>query len=438
MKRNGDIIIGYELNDSYAQISYMSVGDAEPETATAVLGSEMFNIPVALYKKPNSNSWLYGKEALKSAEEFSADDGADLPIITRLLDLAVTGTQLNINDEPIDPIALLALFIKRSLSVLTIQVNMNNIAAFMFTVPALTPRIVAVMDQVAETLDFKPMCIYLQSYRESIYQYVIHQAEELYKHQVLLFDYTSHMKMYRLEANRRTTPIVVFINKENYPSLYYRTEPTDKMKQEWDEQFLTIAEKAIGTNVISSVFLIGEGFKEEWAYKSLSHLCRNRRVFRGNNLYSKGACYGALEKYQPSQISETMIFLGDDKLKANIGIRLLRNGQESYYAIVDAGVNWHECEKNFDVILDERNELILIVTSLTGGIVSERIIALEGLPDRPPRTTRINIDIRFTSAEIALLTATDLGFGDIFPAGGLRWVREISMKSYSKSAEDAD
>ena len=415
-KKNTGTMIGYELNNTYAQISYLKAGDAEPETASVVLGADQFTIPTALKKKSDSNLWLFGKDALK-------EEG----VITRLLDLAIDGAEITVGEERIDPVALLALFIKRSLSVLTISVNIEHVTAFMFTTPSITPRTVEIIEQVAVSLDLPPERVYLQSYRESMYHYVVHQPKELWNHQVLLFDYSSHMKVFRLEGNKKTTPIAVFIDSESFPALRYSSGPSERTKREWDEQFLAIAKDMIKSRFISSVYLIGEGFKDEWANDSLKYLCTGRRVFRGNNLYSKGACYGAMEKINPGEISKTMIFLGEDKLKANIGIRLLRSGIPSYCAILDAGISWHECESSLEIILDKETELQLIITSLTGGHVSERLITLDGLPERPPRTTRLQLALRLKSADTALLTITDLGFGALFPASGKEWIKEIAL-----------
>ena len=415
-KKNTGMIIGYELNNAYAQISYLGAEASEPETASVVLGSDQFTIPAALKKKPDSSIWLFGKDALK-------EEG----VITRLLDLAINGAEITVGEEQIDPVALLALFIKRSLSVLTVLVNSDHIAAFMFTAPAVTPRTVEIIEQVAVSLDLPPERVYLQSYRESMYQYIVHQPKELWNHQVLLFDYSSHMKAFRLEGNKKTTPLAVFIDSESFPALRYASAPSERTKKEWDEQFLAIAREMIKSQLISSVYLVGEGFRDEWANESLKYLCAGRRVFRGNNLYSKGACYGAMEKINPGEISKTMIFLGEDKLKANIGIRLLRNGASAYVAILDAGKSWHECESKLEIILDQKPELHLIITSLTGGHVSERLIALDGLAERPPRTTRLQLSLRLRAADAALLTITDLGFGDLFPASGKEWVKEIAL-----------
>jgi hypothetical protein len=270
--------------------------------------------------------------------------------------------------------------------------------------------------------------IYLQSYRESIYHYVVHQPPELWRRQVLLFDFSSHMKSFCLEGSHNTTPMVFSLGSEDYPALRYSSEQSERTKTEWDRQFLAIAEESTKSQQVSAVYLVGEGFKDEWARDSLKYLARSRRVFQGNNLYSKGACYGGMERVKPSEISKKTVFLGLDKLKSNIGMRLLRGGQESYFAVLDAGVNWYECDHDFEIILDDEAEIKLIVTSLLGGFVSERLFALEGLPpERPPRTTRLHLHITLKAADTAHLTVTDLGFGDLYPATGQTWEWEFEV-----------
>ena len=45
---------------------------------------------------------------------------------------------------------------------------------------------------------------------------------------------------------------------------------------------------------ISSNYLTGLGFSEKWLNKSRELLTQGRRVFAGQNIYTKGACYKAV------------------------------------------------------------------------------------------------------------------------------------------------
>ena len=94
--------------------------------------------------------------------------------------------------------------------------------------------------------------------------------------------------------------------------------------------------------------------------ESLRYLCMGRRVFRGNNLYGKGACYGIKEKLNLTNVSNEYVFLGLDKVRANIGMKVLRRGKDSYFAVIDAGINWFEARCEYDVILEEGNSISII------------------------------------------------------------------------------
>ena len=66
-----------------------------------------------------------------------------------------------------------------------------------------------------------------------------------------------------------------------------------------DLDFCQLIQESMGTQIFSSVYLVGEGFDQEWAVRSVPLLCRNQRhVFYGSNLFVKGACFGAREKVE--------------------------------------------------------------------------------------------------------------------------------------------
>lgn len=67
----------------------------------------------------------------------------------------------------------------------------------------------------------------------------------------------------------------------------------DKAKDA-DESFKSFIQNVFDKKVVSSVYLTGEGFENNWYPNSLKVLCNGRRAFLGNNLYSKGACYSSM------------------------------------------------------------------------------------------------------------------------------------------------
>ena len=53
-KNMGKYILGYELGREHVQISYLKIGEKEPETLSAIIGQEQYNIPFSLYKSGDS------------------------------------------------------------------------------------------------------------------------------------------------------------------------------------------------------------------------------------------------------------------------------------------------------------------------------------------------------------------------------------------------
>lgn len=422
-KRKNKVVIGYDLGNAFSQISYFELGEQEPRTISSVAGTEQYNIPSVLCKRVGVGQWYYGREALKN----TGDNGI---LVENLVEKALCGEEVLVEEATFDPVALLTLFVKRSLSLLNMQISMSQVEAFMFTVEELTPRMVEVLSRVVAGMNLKCSKIYFQSHIESFYYYTLKQQQELWKNEVMLFEYNEELRMMNFFCNRNTVPHVVLIHHLDFskmPRCQWAMEELerDRQQKELDDQFREICEDCLKDRNVTTIYLIGDGFKEGWTKESLKILCRNRRVFQGNNLYSKGACYGVMEKIYPSEITGNYVYLGEDKLKSNIGMKALRHGEDSYLAILDAGVNWYEAKADFDVILESGNTISLIITPLTGENLQERPILLEGLPERPRSTTRLRIHAEMTAVNRLSVEIHDMGFGELFKSSGRAWTQSL-------------
>ena len=435
-RKKGGIVVGYDMNDEYAQISYCFSDKEEIETLAVVAGTKQYSIPMVLCRKKETNQWLFGKEAVKCAKE-----GGGFPV-EKLVSLARGTEPVDVGGESFDPVALLALFIKRSLSLMNLIAPVEWLDGMMLTVDCLDGRMVEVLARIAVNLNLKTDRIFFQSHVESYYHYMLHQPEELWSHEVLLCDYDNErLKVYGFEVNKRAIPMVAMISIDEYGEMIRNAAGMDGTdtgagtekakdlgrgawneteKKRLDEIFLGIAEKKCGGKEVSCVYLIGDGYKDGWASRSLRYLCRGRRVFQGNNLYSKGACYGIREKIGLEETKE-YVFLGLDKLKANVGMHVLRKGKESYFAIMDAGTNWFETKKEFDLILEDGDGISFLFTPLDQKVPKEVNMILEGLKARPGWTTRLRVTAEMISEQQLRLMVKDMGFGELFPASGGEW-----------------
>lgn len=420
---NEKLIVGYDLGNDYSQISYC-ISDGDVETLSSVAGAENFNIPTVLCKREQVNQWFYGREALRYADE---NQGI---LVKDLLRLAVEGEEIQIEGKAFDPVALLTLFVKRSLGMLSPIAAPDKIEALMITCEELSHRVLEVLYRVVSGLKLKLNQVSFQSHTESFYNYMIHQPEELWIRQALLCDYRDgRIKVFRMECNQRTTPVVAYIGNEEYPFLQYEPMPdTETLRREkmerLDRELLERMTEICGESVISSVYLIGEDYSEEWMRESLRFLCRGRRVFLGSNLYSKGACFGMLERLSASEMGKNHVFLGNDKLKANVGMKILRRGEESYYALLDAGVNWFEAERTMECYLQDGNGIELMITPLIGKNGKRVGITLDNLPGG---IRRLQIHLYLKEENCLVAEITDLGLGELQAATGHVWQEEIEL-----------
>ena len=418
------LVVGYDVSDTFSPISYYVQGNDDVETLSLVAGTQNYNIPTVLCKRSGVNQWFYGKEALRYSQE---NQGI---LVQNLLKLAVDGEPVLIEETSFEPIALLTLFFKRSLGMLSQIGTVDKISALMITCDKLDYRMITVLSQVVAGLKLKTDKVFFQSHTESFYNYMIHQPKELWLAKTLLFDYKeNYISIYQMECNKRTTPIVAYIDSREVAFTSFEPMPVGEELRagklsRLDDEFLRVVQQVCHNNVVSSVYLIGEHFSDEWLKQSLRFLCKGRRVFQGNNLYSKGACYGMLERLHASEEGKAHVFLGNDKLKTNIGMKILRRGEDSYVALLDAGINWFEAEKTIEFYVQGGNAIELILTSLIGGGSKTATITLEELKGD---VNLLSMHLYLSEESKLVVEIEDLGFGVFKEATNHVWREEIEL-----------
>lgn len=420
-------VAGYDFGSDTAQISYCLPASDKPETISQIAGEEDFLIPALLAKRMDRDLWLYGKEAQECVSLGEAQP------VTGLLQKAAAGGPVEVQGEAYDPVALLSLFIKRTLSLLTPIIHPDRLQAFVFTVEEVTRPVIEALQHAVALLELKAEQIYVIGRAESFFYYNISQPEELWVHDVLVCDFSQlQLKTLFFTANRRTTPVASFVEEKSWDEveqIVYTGDETEDHRSgmKLDRRFAAVMEELLSDRRVSTIYLIGKGFEGEWYQESLQVLCRDRRVFLGNNLYSKGACYAGRERITKGGISKGYAFLGKDMLKANLGMHVVRRGTDAYLALLDAGVNWYEAQKECEFLLEEKNTFSLRITPLNGKEVREVLVTLNGLPARPARTTRIRMRVDMTDVETVRISMEDLGFGEFFPATHKFWEETFQL-----------
>ncbi len=434
LKRN-KAVVGFDLGNDYSQISYCRAEQSMPETMSLVMGEEQYNIPTVLCRRHGADAagaWSIGTEALKDVSDKKGILVEDLVL------LAKNNVSVKMEEEDIAADALLAVFIKKTLAFLSIHVRTEDIEAVAFTMRDMNSQLMENVKKAAQQAGLKDKQLYFLSHEDCFFQYMIHQPEEMWIHDVLLYDYRSDgVKSYLLQMNRKTNPVACFIESELFPEMK-QADVSQKPEaarnafyRQLDAELLEIAREQCGKRNITSVFLLGDYFSREWCKESLRYLCRERRVFQGNNLFGKGACYGAREKVFASTLSTSYIYLSEDKLRANIGMSCDRGQEEIYFPILDAGTNWYDAKREFDVILTKNNAFTLNIAPVDGSKTRLAKISLEGLKVRGNKTNRVGLRFFMEDAQAVWIEITDKGFGEFFPSTGRIWKECLPLEVIS-------
>lgn len=398
LKNEKKIIIGFDLTNTCSQIT---------------VGEENYEIPTLLCKKVGANQWLFGH----AANRFYAEYPQEGILVDNLLQLALEGEIVQIDGRGYHPAALLALFIKRSLDTVLKQVGTEKISGICFAVEQMNKRIEELFRRVIRTLEFKNMPVSCQCYEECFFAYLTHQPGELWQKGALLLDYREkELTAVTLECNSNTIPKVMYSTKRKYD--FGGT----------DQELLEIAEELCQGKFLSSVYLIGEKFSGDWFGESLKYLCAGRRVFQGNHLYGKGAGYIVSEEtLKNTEQEEEYLFLGPDKLKINVGMKVTKRGEEVYNALLDAGMYWEGMEEIFEFYLKEENDLELLITPLVNAAPMHVQMELDGLKLKKNDVTRVRMKLNMPKENVLQITVSDLGFGEFRQAHDGKWIKEVEI-----------
>ncbi len=392
-------VIGYDLTDLNCQVSIGINGDngEEVQTVPVIAGSEKFVITVAAYIK-NDGEILYGEDAVRASE---ANGG----LITNLLSRAEAGESVEVNGRGFEYRELLKGFIKKTLHLSSVLSPFDRVERVMITMPDLTEEGVKTVEECASFLMEEGVEYKIIGYPESFFYYAMNQNPELTKNKVALFDYDgSIVRSILLYTRVDTRPHLSMIERRDFD-----------MPMKDDLCFLEVARSVLDSEIVSAVYLSGEGFEGNWLKSSVNYLCeRRRRVFQGRNLYTKGACYAGIDVRDGNPTLETCRFFDDDKLVSNVGIYTIRNGQETYIPLLEAGMNWYEAKGAGEFYIDNDREIRIRLESFFTKDVRYSVVRCDAFPKRPDRCTRVRLEVSMRDPSCVLCRAYDMGFGDIF------------------------
>ena len=410
--------IGYEINERYSQISFYNEELQEPQTVETM--ADNYQIPLAIaYKDGN---WYAGTDAKRQRAVKNA------VYADHLYEKAVRREKVKFGDEQKDAMWLLAKFVELTLE------RFEEIEQLVFAVPEITMEIGKMFKAIGQRAGAAKNSIYVQDYKESFCNYMLYQPKELWQYEAALFHCDRYeVKAYMLRKLRtgygkgQTTFITVDEVAQAQMeelSAVYPVLNVDRARDA-DIQFKQFIQGVFEKKLVSSVFLVGEGFENSWYPQSLKVLCNGRRAFLGNNLYSKGACYTAYRRTK--DYKDTPIYLDETKMMDQICLKLRINGMDKWYPLVTWGSRWYEADSQCEILLENNDDIEIHIESLAGNELQAVNVSLNGLPKRANYTLRLQVKTLFEDEKRCKISFKDLGFGEFFPATDFYVEQEIQL-----------
>jgi hypothetical protein len=403
------LLIGYDLCEDLTQISCFSYKTMEPIPLSAQEGEEDYMLPTVLCLKTETKQWLIGEEAISCAAGGSGE------LVEQFLHKVQSEKEIEVGGQCYPVISLLEKYFRKTLTLVKNYFPTEQITKLVVTLRRTEPILV---DKIYEALSLlgveKDRAVVMSHAGVALY-YALSQEKSLWMNDVGLFEFHREgLFFYQIQINRRTKPMIAGLTRKDYSDILN----INMLKQKGSNPaylFENIANNALYKQIITTLYLTGNGFEGEWAQEVIRSLCMGRRVFLGQNLFTKGACYTAKELTEDAALKE-FILLTDDMITSCVAVWVYRDTAFRELPLTQAGENWYEVNKSVEVIQEKEAQLEIICKNIMTRETVREIIPLGQFPKRPDRMTRLRINLTCRDKSTGIITITDLGFGDIYPA----------------------
>lgn len=418
MNEDRSLLIGFDLGKEYTQISYFNSKNFEPESICTE--DEEYLIPTCLGVRTDTKEWVFGSEVEKYSQLKKVIE------LHNLLEYVVKNRTTEIMGATFNGTELLEKFFRKCLNIVKKYYPSKTIKKMVVTIETLNSELVQSIYKALEGLGIMKDRVCIYSYSQSYIYYALCQNRELWQNDIGLFDYNDEgLVYYQIHINRKQSPYTVGIAKRDF-----RETLSYDMLTEIDDTenlcyiFHNIAESVLHKQIVSTLYMTGSGFETDWADSVFEKLCIGRRVFKGQNLYTKGACYGARELTEDKRLQDFQL-LTEDMIAKDIIIKAYCNAKINEVVILGASTVWYEADNCIDLILDGENEIEIITVDVITRDKKSQIISLDGMPVRPERMTRVRLRARYLDKDSCVITIKDKGFGSYYETSNRIWEKVL-------------
>lgn len=416
MTENRNLLVGFDLCNDYSQISYYDNKLSEPKSICASDDSSKYLIRTVLGLKKDNITWVFDEEAIRIAHEEKGE------LVENIINAIIKKEKIKVYDKSFTGASLLEKFFRKSLSLLKTHYPNDSIEKLMITIKELDMNLIETIYKALEPLGLLKDRVSIQSHSQSYIYYALSQKRELWMNNIGLFEFDDKgLGYYQIYINRKVNPYVVGVEYRDFSeTLSYDMLGEFGKNEHLTYVFENIAQSVLHKQLVSTIYITGKGFEDTWADEVFKELCGGRRIFKGQNLYTKGAAYGARELTAQKKFDD-YVFLSSEMISSTISLKVYHDASICEVILAKAATAWYEAEQKVDIILDDIDEIELIVSNVIKKETIRKILHLNDLTPRPNKMTRVELRAKFSDGNTCIITAKDKGFGEFYPTNNRIW-----------------
>lgn len=408
------IYVGIDFCNEYSQVSYYNFTDNEPVSVGFSGPDSGYSIPTVISKTIGKEQWFAGDEAKNSA---ALDEAV---LVDDLVKKALDRNIITVDDSTYMPADLIRIFFDEILQSVKIAAGVNVIEKICITMDNFNISLLNILSDVMNKLGFPKDKVAFISHTESFVYYALCQKPELWKNDVVLFEYDENGLSFNLLniATFRGQKLVMTMREDLSEEVPYSLFENKSAAEYFDKKMTEVAMRCFEKKTISTVYLTGKAFANDFVANGfINYICDRRKAFAGQNLYVKGACYQAFEAGEGDRMKE-FVLACNERITTGIELKILDRGKDKILRLVRPGINWYGADCSYNLIIDEVDELEFFLSPVD--TVEKQIVrvSLKDFPVRPRKTTVVTINLSFTSDRRCHLMVVDKGFGEFFASSG--------------------
>lgn len=405
MQETAKLVLGIDLCDDITQITVMRPHAAEPDTVSFDVHTGREYLPTVLHLGTDGE-WSIG-----------ADNRDGSTQITSFFRAAVKGETVHAAGLAFSGRELLVCYLALLFNKIRERFEPQEIGFVAVTCEEAGTRefVKKMLSDILDQAEFISGRYLVLSHLEAFLHFVIRQEEGLWKNGSAVFDYTADgLLFYFMECRIAGGRRLLLADYKDYSEII---PPGFVEEGETERRALTF-ERLAGMALqqrVASLFVTGRGFEGEWVSDVLRLLSGGRRVFRGQNLYTQGACYAGAEVFRQEQ-NVDFALLTPGQITVDVSMVAETASGEENVLLARIGESYRKINAEVEVLLDATDKLSFRILQAGAAEPVQIRIAPKIADLRGGRTNRYLVRLFFAKKDIMVIQLKETGFGEFYPS----------------------